>query len=300
MSTLTWKFSRNPCFAIIRWRPVDSFCCISVRPSPPYRDWVIKRNPPAKYDELVLESRFHDQCLLFEVTKEAACQTDESVTIEILNPEASPSSRDSPSAGVVAESQNAVTVRWGVPPPSAPVRAPPDFEADRPIQSPAESQVPVFSPKPAGVMPIIHVIHQAHVSDTLREQFSNASHLFVPRFDHGLSRRPHPRRSTHLSIEGPTRRPHPLDSRPNPPTNPPINLGPQNLPYRGIRFLYTVGGRELLSRRISPEASAPRSSPPSPPPNGTPDTNPDLRGDKCTFRWKSPNFAILGGGIWGL
>ena len=277
--TISW----NPCFAMIRWRPIDSFCCISVRPGPPYRDWVLTRNHPMSYDELVSESHFHHRCALFGAQRDAASQTDEAVTIEILNPVASPSSRDSPSSGVVTASQNAVMVRWKVPPPAGPVRAPPVFEASRSCQFSAEASTSVFSPKPAGAMPVIHVIHHCHVSDTFREQFSGGSFLTDPRLNYGQPRRPPPRHNTPLYIDGPVVQPHPLDSRPSPPTSPPIDMGPKNLPYRGIRFLYTVGAQELRDRLYSPGTSAPRSIQPNPPPTDSPETNPDLRGANVLF-----------------
>ena len=64
-STIAVDFclSRGPCFAIVNWKSGASYMSVSTRPSPPYRDWIPGRAPPADFGRLVFESRMHRRCL---------------------------------------------------------------------------------------------------------------------------------------------------------------------------------------------------------------------------------------------
>ena len=45
--------SRNPCFSSVRWKYRDSHMAVVVRPSPPYRDWVLGESSPLNWTHAV-------------------------------------------------------------------------------------------------------------------------------------------------------------------------------------------------------------------------------------------------------
>ena len=264
------SLSCDPCWAMVRWGSGDSFCSIASRPSPPYRDWVVTRAPPIHFGDLVAETRFHYRCMLFGASAESGTQTDESVVIELVNTENSPSSHGN-RPGPFTTSGASAAVQYKAPAVVRPVRAPPVFEVEQPFSKAIEIRPVGGFPKVAGAISMNSLVQHAHASESTRYQFLTTS--FDSRNRNSAHRRPLAQRLQITGPVGPPAEPYPI-----PPTVPPINA---NRPSRGVRFLLPTGAQEL---RPNPEIAIPRILPPCPPADTQgPETNPDLRSTNVLF-----------------